>query len=226
MPDREALTALAEESRALSAVLAQLGAAEFERATNCPPWDLAELVVHIAMSIRVDDEPPIAAPGGALATAADYYRRPERNTSPYRQGNVDRTQQVAAEVLATTSAAQWFGETCATTISALRRRDLGQIVPISGVGPMTLADWVTTRVMSLAAHGLDVAVTLDQPPWTTRSALIETAPVLTSLLGMPPPAELGWDDLALLAVGTGRRPLTEDERSILGPARHRFPLLS
>jgi hypothetical protein len=43
---------------------------------------------------------------------------------------------------------------------------------------------------------------------------------------MPPPAELGWDDLALLAVGTGRRPLTEDERSILGPAQHRFPLLS
>jgi uncharacterized protein (TIGR03083 family) len=220
------LTALVEESRALSAVLDRLGPAEFGRATNCPPWDLAELVVHIAMSIRVDDDPPIAAPAGALSTAADYYRRPERNTSPYRQGNVDRTQQVAAGVLATTSAPQWFGETCATAIGALRRRDLGEIVPIDGVGPMTLADWVTTRVMSLAAHGLDVAITLDEAPWTTRSALMETTPVLTSLLGMPPPAELGWDDLALLAVGSGRRPLSEDERSILGPAQRRFPLLS
>jgi uncharacterized protein (TIGR03083 family) len=226
VPGQEALTALTQERRALSAVLEQLGAEDFERATNCPPWDLAELVVHIAMSIRVGDEPPIAAPGGALSTAADYYRRAERNTSPYRQGNVERTRQVAAAVLATTSAAQWFGETCATTINALRRRDLGQVIPISGVGPMRLADWVTTRVMSLAAHGLDVAITLGRPPWTTRSALIETAPVLTDLLCMPPPAELGWDDLALLAVGTGRRPLTEDERSILGPAQRRFPLLS
>lgn len=220
------MTALVAESGALSTVLEQLGAEEFGRATNCPPWDLAELVVHVAMSVRVGDEPPIAAPGGALSTAADYYRRPERNTSPYRQGNVDRTQQVAAAVLATTPAAQWFSQTCATAISVLRRRDLGQIVPIGGVGAMTLADWVTTRVMSLAAHGLDVAITLGRPPWTTRSALIEIAPVLTDLLGMPPPAELGWDDLALLAVGTGRRPLTEDERSILGPAQHRFPLLS
>jgi hypothetical protein len=91
---------------------------------------------------------------------------------------------------------------------------------------MTLADWVSNRVMSLAAHGLDVAITLDRPPWTTRSALTETGPVLVSLLGMPPLAELGWDDQALLAAGTGRRPLPEDERRILGPAQLRFPLLS
>jgi hypothetical protein len=119
-----------------------------------------------------------------VATAADYYRRPERDTGQYRQGNVDRTQQVAAEVVTTTSAGQWFQDACATTISTLSRRDLGQIVPIDGVGPMTLADWVGTRVMSLAAHGLDVAITLDRPPWTTRAALNETGPMLTSLLGI------------------------------------------
>ena len=226
MPGRDALTALVEESRALSAVLRQLGAQEFGRATNCPPWDLAELVVHIAMSIGVEDGPPAAAPGGAVSTAADYYRRPERDTSQYRRGNVDRTREVAAAVAKTTSAAQWFDDACAATISTLSRRDLDQIIPISGVGSMTLTDWVRTRVMSLAAHGLDVAITLDRPPWTTRSALTQTGPVLVCLLGMPPPAELGWDDQALLAAGTGRRPLTEDERRILGPAQLRFPLLS
>jgi hypothetical protein len=62
-------------------------------------------VVHIAMSIGVDDGPPAAAPGGALSTAADYYRRPERDTRQYRQRNVDRTREVAAAVLKTTSAA-------------------------------------------------------------------------------------------------------------------------
>jgi len=223
---REAFTALEAESEALSEVLHGLGGSDFERATNCPPWDLAELVVHIAMSIQVDGPPPPATAGGTLVPAAGYYRRPERDTRQYRQGNVDRTQEVAAAVLPTTSPAHWFDQARAGTVTTLSRCDPGQVVDISGVGPMTLTDWVITRVMSLAAHGLDVAITLDRPPWTTRAALAATTPVLVALLGMPPPPELGWDDRALLAAGTGRRPLTENERRTLGPTHLRFPLLS
>jgi uncharacterized protein (TIGR03083 family) len=221
------LRAFVAESRALSAVLRQLEPREFQRATNCPPWDLAELVVHVAMSITVDDTEPLsAAPGGALRAAADYYRRPERDTPQYRQGNVDRTQQVAATILATTSAGELFDQRYAASVSVLSRRDPGQIVHIPGVGPMILADWVTTRVMSVAAHGLDVALTVGRPPWTTPAALTELEPVLISLLGMQLPAQLGWDDQTLLTVGTGRRRLTEAERAIVGPAHRRFPLLS
>jgi uncharacterized protein (TIGR03083 family) len=223
---REALTALAAEAQALSAVLRDLGGSDLARPTNCPPWDLAELVVHIGMSIRVDGPPPAATSGGALVPAAGYYRRPERDTPPYRLANVDRTVAVAAAVLRTASAAQWFDHVRASTVATLSRLDPGQVVHISGVGPMSLADWTATRVMSLAAHGLDVAITLGRPPWTTRSALRQTTPMLVALLGMPAPAELGWDDRALLAAGTGRRPLTEAERGILGPAQLRFPLLS
>lgn len=222
---REALTALEAEGRALSGVLRGLGGADFRRATNCPPWDLAELVVHIGMSIRVDGPPP-AASGAAAVTAAAYYRRPERDTAPYRQRNVDRTQEVAAEVLQTAPAAQWFEQVHAGTVATLGRSDPDQVVHIAGVGAMTLADWVATRVMSLAAHGLDVAITLDRPPWTTPAALARTTPVLLALLGTPAPAELGWDDQALLATGTGRRPLSDPERRIIGPAHLRFPLLS
>jgi uncharacterized protein (TIGR03083 family) len=228
MPGQGALTALVDENGALSTVLRQLRSEEFDQPTNCPPWSLAELVVHIAMSIRFDDaDLPAAAPLDApLWTAADYYRRPERDTQPYRQGNVDSTQRVAGPILATTSAAQWFDQVCAATEATLSRRDLGQTVQVSGIGPMVLADYVTTRVMSVAAHGLDVALTLGRPGWTTRAALDEVRPVLVSLLGEPPPAALGWDDQTLLAVGTGRRALTDAERTILGPAQDRFPLLS
>jgi hypothetical protein len=42
MSEWEALTALAEESRTLSAVLLELDLVEFQRPTNCPPWDLKE----------------------------------------------------------------------------------------------------------------------------------------------------------------------------------------
>jgi hypothetical protein len=186
----------------------------------------AELAVHIAMSIEVGSGLPPAGPGGPLSTAADYYRRPERGTVPYRQGNVERTQRVAATVGPAVSPARWFDQTYTATVDSLGRLDPGQILDIAGVGPMTLADWVTTRVMSVAAHGLDVAITLDRPPWTTRLTLSQTTPVLLSLLSLPLPAQPRWDDQTLLAAGTGRRALTEDERGILGPAQHRFPLLS
>jgi uncharacterized protein (TIGR03083 family) len=226
--DRGPLTALNDESRALSAVLRQVDPGDFGRPTNCPPWNLNELVVHIAMSIHLgdDDEVPAATSLSASMTAADYYRRPERDTSDYRQSNVDRTREAASDVLARTSAARWFDEVSRDTVRRLSRLDLGRVVQIPGCGPMKLADWVATRVMSVAAHGLDVALTLHLEPWTTPPALDVTCPVLISLLGTEPPAQLGWDDQTLLAAGTGRRALTSPERAVLGPLQDRFPLLS
>lgn len=226
--DRAPLTALRDESRALSAVLQRANPEDFDRPTNCPPWNLNELVVHIAMSIHLgdDDELPPAAPHSGVMAAADYYRRPERDTSDYRQSNVDRTQKAASAVLARMSAARWFDQVSQDTVLRLSRLDLARVVQIPSCGPMKLADWVLTRVISVAAHGLDVALTLGVQPWTTRPALQVTRPVLVSLLGAEPPAQLGWNDQTLLAAGTGRRALTSHERAVLGPERDRFPLLS
>jgi hypothetical protein len=172
----------------------------------------------------------IVAGGGAAAgqvpSAADYYRRPERNTADYRQSNVDRTTETANDVLATTSAARWFDEVSQDTVQRLSRLDLGRSVHIRSHGPMKLADWVVTRVMSVAAHGLDVALMLGLEPWTSKPALGVTCPVLISLLGAEPPAELGWDRLTLLAAGTGRRRLSSRESAVLGSLQDRFPLLS
>lgn len=225
-PGRAPLTALHDESRALSAVLRQVDPADFGRPTNCPPWNLDELVVHIATSIHLsDDELPAATPLSGGMTAADYYRRPERDTSAYRQSTVDRTTAAAGDVLARTSAARWFDEVSRDTVLRLSRLDLGRSVHIPSCGPMKLADWVSTRVMSVAAHGLDVALTLGLQPWTTRPALDVTCPVLISLLGTEPAARSGWDDRTLLAAGTGRRALTLHDRAVLGPLQTRFPLL-
>jgi len=226
--DRSPLTALRDESRALSAVLWQVDPEDFGRPTNCPPWNLNELVVHIAMSIHLgdDDDLPAAAPLSEVMTAADYYRRPERDTSAYRQSNVERTRKAAGDVLARMTAARWFDEVSRDTVLRLSRLDLGRLVQIPSCRPMKLADWVSTRVMSVAAHGLDVALTLGLQPWTTRSALDVTSPVLIALLGTKPPAQLSWDDRTLLAAGTGRRALRTPERAVLGPLQDRFPLLS
>jgi uncharacterized protein (TIGR03083 family) len=226
--DRAPVMALHDESRALSAVLRRADPGDFGRPTNCPPWNLNELVIHIAMSIHLggDDELPAARPHSDVMTAAGYYRRPERDTSHYRQSNVDRTTVAASDVLARTTAPRWFDQVSQDTVQRLSRLDLGRFVQIPGCGPMKLADWVITRVMSVAAHGLDVALTLGLEPWTTRPALDVTCPVLISLLRAQPPAQLGWDDRTLLAAGTGRRALTFPERAALGALQDRFPLLS
>jgi uncharacterized protein (TIGR03083 family) len=223
----DALTALTREIRALSAVLDKLQPADLRRATNCPPWSLEELIVHIAASIRVGDTPfPRAEPHEEPGTAADYYRRPERDTSSYRQDNVDRTAQLTRKVVADKSAVRWFDDVATQTIAALSGWDLDQVVVVPGRGAMRLADWVTTRVISVAAHGLDVAITLGYEPWTTRSALQAVRPVFVELLGTPLPGALKWDDAAFLATATGRRALTGREAELLGPHADRFPLLS
>ena len=220
------MEALVCECRVLVAVVGGLTAEDFARPTNCPPWNLQELVVHIADSITVGALPP-SAPVGVLAReAADYYRRPERDTEAYRQGNVDRTCAHARAVLAYTTPGQWLEQSADATVTALSAADLDRVVLIKGVGPMRLADWVRTRVISVAAHGLDVALSLGSPPWTTPAALHAVHPVLVSLLGALPPVPLAWDELALLQTGTGRRPLTSAERRHLGPLAGRFPLLS
>jgi hypothetical protein len=72
----------------------------FARATNCPPWTIQELVVHIASSITVGQRPPTAPLGAAPREAADYYRRPERGTAVYRQANIDHTREQTRAVLA------------------------------------------------------------------------------------------------------------------------------
>ncbi len=223
---REVLAALQTETEALSAVLHTLDPPQFDQPTNCPPWNLRELVVHIAASIGIRAAFPPADPQSVPSSAADYYRRPARNTSEYRQRNVDQTIQLSQQLPADTPPARWFDEIAQDTVTKLRADDLNRIVLISQRGAMRLTDWVLTRVISVAAHGLDVALTLGHPPWTTPAAMTVIRPVFIDLMGAEPPASLGWNDHTLLATATGRRALTDEEQKLLGPLRERIPVLS
>jgi uncharacterized protein (TIGR03083 family) len=196
---------------------------DLARVTNCPPWTLHELVVHIADSITVPNlEMPRPSEGLPPGSAADYYRRPERQTDEYRGSSVERTRTRAATIPPETAAAL-FRDAWHRTSRAFAESDLDQRVEAAGRA-LTLGDYLLTRLMSVAAHGLDVAITLDRLPWTTHTALKALRPVLVDLLGAVPP--ITWTDQDLLELGTGRRPLTEIERDAVGPLAARLPLLS
>ncbi len=103
------------------------------------------------------------------------------------------------------TAAAMFEQTWRETVARLGDQDPDRRVQIRAVGAMRLADWTLTRVTSVAAHGLDVALTLGRVPWTTSTALMVMRGVFVSLLGAEPPPRLAWDNQTLLEVGTGRR---------------------
>lgn len=226
MSEWEALTALAEESRTLSAVLLELDAEDFERPTNCPPWNLKELVVHTAASIGLRGDLGSPEPDAPLRSAADYYRRPERATPQYRDRNVEHAQALAARLPVGMTAAGMFEQVWRETVAKLREQDPDRRVQVPAVGAMRLGDWTVTRVVSVAAHGVDVALTLRRVPWTTASALTVMRGMFVSLLGIELPQPLAWDDQMLLEAATGRRVLTDQDRMILGSLQERFPLLS
>jgi uncharacterized protein (TIGR03083 family) len=219
------LTALTRETQALSAVLHELGQLDLTYPTCCRPWTVQELVVHIATSLRI----PAPAPVGLQdqpRTAADYYRRAERNSESYRRHDIARVILLTQTVVVETPVVQWFDEAVRKAIGALSRRSLDELVVVPGVGAMRLAEWVITCVISVAAHGLDVAMTLERPAWTTPAALEVMHPVFVEILGVQLPEALGWDDETMLASATGRRVLTVDEAELLGPYARRFPLLT
>ena len=223
MSSAATIEAFDAECLALTRVLQPLTSEDLMRPTNCPPWTLHELVVHIADSIRLPDagrapSPNVLPPG----SAADYYRRPERDSVEYRVGNVERTRQSAAKIPPDASPAL-FNDVWQRTSHTLKRSNLDQRIDAAGRA-ITLEKYVLTRLMSVAAHGLDVAITLSRPAWTTRAALRALRPVLVDLLSEDPP--LDWTDLDLLELGTGRRPLTAAESEMVGPLAARFPLLS
>ncbi|MFC7623070.1 maleylpyruvate isomerase N-terminal domain-containing protein [Microlunatus sp. GCM10028923] len=217
------LEAFAAEGRILVEVVRGLTADDLGRPTNCPPWDLTELIVHLVGGVRVG-EFRTAPPGARPREAADYYRRPERDTVEYRDSNVQQAQQATARLEG--SAAEALDGSLRDAVASLTADDLDRVVEIPRVGPMRLREWLTTRVIALAAHGLDVAITLGRPPWTTPSAHAVMAPVFRSLLGRDWPAGPGWSEARVLALATGRAGLTDDERDLLGRHAARLPLLS
>ena len=106
MSSRSTIEPFDAECSALSRALELLTAEDFVRPTNCPPWTLHELVVHVADSLAMPDAgSPPPAEGWPVRSAADYYCRPERHTDEYRGSNVARTRRRAATVAPETTAA-------------------------------------------------------------------------------------------------------------------------
>jgi hypothetical protein len=204
----------------VSAVLSSLTVAEGWEPTGCAGWTPVDLGFHLLSDARralVTLHTP--ADGPADTTAVDYWtawRPPEPGDDEERWST-----RIAASVHGgLTGIAGRYAETSAAAVVAAGRSDPEAFVRTQG-RVLTVADFLSTLIVEAAVHHLDLVDRLDRPG-PAAEPLAEVRRALEGLLGAPLPP--GWDDVTAARRGTGREPLTDDDRAELGDRVPAFPL--
>ncbi|NEK57803.1 hypothetical protein GCU56_07955 [Geodermatophilus sabuli] len=209
-------TAYADLAAALSALTAEEG----WQPTGCAGWTPVDLGVHLLGDARralVALNTP--ADGPADTTAVDYWLA-WRPPAPGDEDELWSTRVVASVQGGLGPVGRRYAETSAAVLVAAGRVDASDLVRTQG-RVMTVADLLSTLAVEAAVHHLDLVAHLDRPG-PAAAPLAEVRRVLEGLLGGPLPA--GWDDVTAARRGTGRSPLDDSDRALLGPAVERFPL--
>jgi hypothetical protein len=128
---------------------------------------------------------------------------------------------VAASAYSPGSLARVWSETAAAVCRAARACRAPAVATQGYV--LRPADFTATLAVETAVHYLDLTVSLPSAPPVAPASLVLVRRVLDGLLGSPLPAS--WDDASAAVKGTGRAPLTDEDRALLGP-RVRVPALS
>ena len=213
--------AFGAEGRQLSRVLAGLDDVAFARPTACAPWTVAELAYHVRMTMgRLPGMLAAPEPAGSdLVSAAGYYRADQRFSAAANEGRIESAQRGAAALAGAAARARDVEVARRQAELALRDAPPGRVVTTRHGDRMLLREFLRTRVLELAVHGLDLAAALDREPWVTAQAAHVTEDLL-----LPPAAagrlraQTGWDRVGLIARLTGRRPVTPAEAELIQSA--------
>jgi uncharacterized protein (TIGR03083 family) len=212
------LEAFGTESQRLSEVVAGADDAAFTRPSPCAPWTVAELVYHVRMTIgRLPDM--LAAPepvGTDLVSAAAYYRADRRFSAATNADRVQSAQRGATALPDAGARVRDFDEVWQQVCALLQAALPGRVVQTRHGDRMLLTEFLRTRVLELAVHGLDLAAALERQPWMTPLAAAVTEELLLpSAAATRLRAQTGWDQVTLIAKLTGRRPVTPTETQLI-----------
>ena len=217
--------ALGEECLKTTEVVLSLPERDFGLPTRCPPWDVKALLGHMWRGMdRLRTALAAPAPPEPDTDAVSYWRRYEKGRSADSASISRRAQEAAASFPTGRDLARSFDALWREALDAVRSEDGGRVV--STWGPrLQLEEYLKTRVLEMAVHGLDLARALSREPWVTPAGAATTREILVGLLGSDPPPALGWDDVAFIEKGTGRQEVSAGEREVLGERAGLFPLL-
>lgn len=202
--------AFRDECVRLAAELRDLTETDLDRATNCPPWTVRELLAHVHTGVgRLAGMLAAPAPPRAQVDAAGYFSAAKFTPSV----DADRINggHRAGRCLDAATLADDLDRARRATLDAIDAQPPGRLVRTRHGDAMTMLEFLRTRVVEVGVHGLDVAAALERRPWLTPAAAAVLADLFTG--GQPVPAALGWDRLTLIRKTTGRLPLTPAEQA-------------
>jgi uncharacterized protein (TIGR03083 family) len=216
----------AEAERLLDRVSAESEPA-FSRPSPCPPWTVGELLYHVrvgagrvpAMLAEREPEPEPGPATGRWVSAVDYYRPDARFSAAVNDDRIAAAQRGAAALGSGAAILHDYDRAWRESWTQARQAPPQRAVLTRHGDRMLLVEFLRTRVLELAVHGLDLAAGLGRPPWMTSAA----ADVVT---GMLTPAgtsgtlldRTGWNQVTLVAKLTGRLPMTSAEQTAIQQA--------
>ncbi len=201
--------ALANEAARLSEVMSTLPEPAFDWSTGCPPWNVQELFAHVHMGVaRISTALTQPTGPGPLIDAARYYRRDHRFSPETDAERIASAQCAAASWAGGRALAAAFDRDWRHALQLVAAEAPGRTVSTRHGDLMPLHEFLITRVVELAVHGLDLALALRRPPWLTDDAAAVVTELLTGGVRAGP---AGWDQLTLVRKATGREPASEAE---------------
>ena len=208
MTSSRALDAFRLEAEGLSRAVAGLSDDEWDLPTRCEPWTVRELLGHVRVAIAwLPGMLTAAAPGRAEISAVEYYRPGDRFAARANAARIGFAQDYAAAQGSGTALVEDFTATWQLVDRLCGAERADRVVRTRHGDAMLLSQFLVTRVVELAVHGLDLADALGRAPWLTGQAGDVVLELQLGTDWRTAVRELGWDRLGFLRRATGRQPL-------------------
>jgi hypothetical protein len=168
-----------------------------------------ELLAHITVATgRVTGMPADPAPPAAEISAAGYYRVDARFSPETNAARVTLAQRAAGT-------AEDFDSAWRRAAAACESEGADRVVRTRHGDAMLLTDFLLTRIVELAVHGVDLSDALGREPWVTPEALAVLGEFWLGPRWRETVETLRWTPGDVLRKPTGRAPLTEEERGLV-----------
>jgi uncharacterized protein (TIGR03083 family) len=211
------LDAFRREAESLEHAFADVPEPAFARPSPCPPWTVSDLLDHVSVGAgrtrgHLAEPEPAAGP---VITAVEYYKPDERFSPAVNDERIAAAQRGAVALGAGSAVLGEFGRNWRDSYQLAHAAPATRVVRTRHGDLMLLSEFLRTRVLELAVHGLDLAVGLDRAPWLTEEAAQVVEGVILPGNAIDVLEATSWDHAGLIARATGRTSLTEPERRLL-----------
>ncbi|MGW1117710.1 maleylpyruvate isomerase family mycothiol-dependent enzyme [Streptomyces tanashiensis] len=206
------LEAFRQECGALTDAVSGLSPAEWSLPTRCTPWSVLDLLGHVC--VVIDWLPAMldaAAPDRPEISAAEYYRPDDRFSPQTNETRITLAQGRAGRSADGAAFAEDFAATWQRVDRLCRVQPVGRTVRTRHGDAMLLSEFLLTRVVEVAVHGLDLSDALGRKPWLTSPAADAVTELLLGTDARAATEELGWSRTRFLRKATGREPLAAEE---------------